>query len=159
MRHETSALEIYVDGSYRDGKISGAVYVPSTREEYYFCLEDEQLAKHRNVSGELLATVFAINLALERSVKHVVIYHDYEGIQKWVTGEWEARTELTRAYKDFLLRTQKSLRVDFVKVAAHKGVEFNNYVDKLAKFALNACTSNLTPDIMDKLLNLLNLPH
>ncbi len=144
MQGRDSALKIYVDGAFKDGKISGAVYIPSTREEYYFCLEDEQLAKHRNVSGELIATALAINLALERSIKHVVIYHDYEGIQKWVTGEWKARTELTRAYRDFCIEAQKSMRIDFVKVVAHGNDKSNDYVDKLAKRALQECVCHPT---------------
>lgn len=144
MQGRDSLLKIYVDGAFKDGKISGAIYIPSTGEEYYFCLENEELAKHRNVSGELIATALAINLALERSVKHVVIYHDYEGIQKWVTGEWKARTELTKAYRDFCIDAQKCMRIDFVKVVAHGNDKSNDYVDKLAKRALHTCASNHT---------------
>ncbi|MFQ9072177.1 MAG: hypothetical protein ACLR43_05120 [Faecalibacillus faecis] len=29
-------------------------------------------------------------------MKHISIYYDYEGIEKWVTGEWKAKKEITK---------------------------------------------------------------
>ena len=30
------------------------------------------------------------------------LFYDYEGIEKWVTGEWRAKNPLTQTYRDFM---------------------------------------------------------
>lgn len=85
-----------------------------------------------NVTAELFATIEAIKYAQSQSFSHIVIHYDYIGIEKWVTGEWEAKKVLTRKYKEFVLRAKAHVSIIFEKTKAHGDDMFNNYVDKLA---------------------------
>jgi len=82
--------DVYVDGSYRDGIISGAIIFVDVDErlnkEFYFSIKNEELSKHRNVSGELLAAMYAVYHAARNSISCIIIHHDYEGIAKWASA-------------------------------------------------------------------------
>ena len=44
----------------------------------------------RNVAGEMLGSMTAVNWAIENKYPAVEIRYDYEGVEKWVTGVWRA---------------------------------------------------------------------
>ena len=66
----------------------------------------------------------------------VTIYHDYEGVAKWATGEWKAKKPGTNAYREFCAAAAKHIRFRFVKVKGHSGDKYNDLADRLAKDAL-----------------------
>lgn len=137
---------VYVDGSYKDGVISGAIVFVDIDEklnkEFYFSIKDEELSKYRNVSGELLAAMYAMHYAARNSINCITIHHDYEGIAKWATGEWKTNTYITKLYQRFLMENQ-ILNCQFVKVDAHSGDKYNDRADKLARMALESGKSNI----------------
>jgi len=137
---------VYVDGSFRNGIISGAIIFVGdekiSTEEFYFSVRNDQLSKHRNISGEILATMYAIYYAVENSIHCLKIYHDYEGIGKWASDEWKAKTEIAHLYKSFLA-ANRSVTCQFIKVDAHSGDKYNSRADTLARFALNTLKSNI----------------
>ena len=45
----------------------------------------------RNVAGEMLGSMTAVNWAIENKYPAVEIRYDYEGVEKWVTGVWRAK--------------------------------------------------------------------
>lgn len=130
----------YVDGSYdkRSGDFSyGVVFLYQGREER-FCqrLQDKELAAMHNVAGEIKGSEAAMDYALGKGIKYLRIYHDYEGIAKWCTGEWKTNREGTRAYKAYYEGIKSRLQVTFVKVKGHSGDRYNDVADQLAKQAL-----------------------
>ncbi|MDE6701825.1 MAG: RNAse H family protein, partial [Acetatifactor sp.] len=70
----------------------------------------------------------------------------YEVIEKWVTGSWRSRTELTRKYADSMREWGRSIGIFFTKVAAHSNIEYNELADKTAKRGLTE--GNGVPRIM-----------
>ena len=38
----------------------------------------------------------AINWSIACSKKKITVFYDYEGIEKWATGEWRAKKNLTK---------------------------------------------------------------
>ena len=68
-----------------------------------------------------------------RQEKKVASLYDYEGIEHWVTGKWKAKQLLTQRYRDYVQKSGVSIQ--WVKVAAHTGDYWNEYVDQLAKQA------------------------
>lgn len=95
-------------------------------------ITDPELTSLRNVAGELKAVLEAVAVA-ETVCADITIYYDYEGIEKWVTGEWKAKKAFTQKYRDAV--RSASVKVEFHKVAAHTGIEYNERADKLAKAA------------------------
>ena len=134
-------VRAYVDGSYdaTSGMFScGVVFINKDAKpiELNKAFDDPGLAEHRNVSGEVMGAMEAINYALEHGHSELTIFHDYEGIAKWANDEWKANNTLTKHYKEFVKTARIHINIDFVKVAAHTGNKYNEMADKLAKEAL-----------------------
>lgn len=92
--------------------------------------------KIRNVAGEMLGAMNAVRWAKEHDYPAVEIRYDYEGVEKWVTGVWRAKTPLTSKYAAYMQEMEKTIRISFCKVAAHTGNHYNEEADQLAKSAL-----------------------
>ncbi len=130
----------YVDGSF-DIKTHaysyGVVMFYNENEEHFKKRFDEdELASMRNVAGEIKGAEFAMQFCVDRHIKSLDIYYDYEGIEKWCTGVWKATKDGTMAYQDFFKSINDKLQVNFIKVAGHSGDKYNDLADMLAKSAL-----------------------
>lgn len=130
----------YVDGSYRNDTKEfsyGVVFIFENKEEHFReKFFDEELSQMRNVSGEIFGSMKAMEYAKSKNIKTIDIYFDYEGIEKWALGYWQANKNGTKAYKNFYNEIKKSLAVNFIKVKGHSGDKYNDLADKLAKEAL-----------------------
>ena len=141
-------VTIYVDGSFdeRSGVYGyGCVVIKKdeTVEKYYGAGNNPESVKLRNVAGEMLAAMNAVRYAMQNGYKSVNIYYDYSGIEMWATGEWKTNNELTMKYARAMQEWGEKISITFQKVAAHTGVEYNEAVDQLAKFAVsNFCKEN-----------------
>lgn len=90
----------------------------------------------RNVAGEMLGAMNAVKWARENDYSAVEIRYDYEGVEKWVTGVWRAKTPLTSKYAAHMQEAGNKIRISFCKIAAHTGNHYNEEADQLAKSAL-----------------------
>lgn len=134
-------VPVYVDGSYNSVTEEfsyGMVVLLKDREET-FCekYEDSELSSMHNVAGEIKGAEAAMRYAIEHGIKQIAIYHDYEGIAKWCTGEWKTNKEGTKAYRAFYEEASKKVTVKFVKVTGHSGDRYNDMADRLAREALD----------------------
>ena len=130
----------YVDGSYRDDTkefgYGAVIFHRGMKLRLSGKSADPSLVDMRNVAGEIKGSEAAMQYAANNGVKHLTIYHDYEGIAKWCTGEWKTNKPGTLAYKMFYAKIVCSVDVDFMKVKGHSGDTYNEMADKLAKQAL-----------------------
>lgn len=136
-------LLAYVDGSYEDSikkYAFGCVFIQPDGRIYteYGNGDNPQSLQHRNVTGEMLGAMYATRVAMKNGYQEVEIRFDYEGIQKWATGEWKCNHELTKKYAQAMKEWGKEIRILFTKVAAHSNVRFNELADSLAKEGLEA---------------------
>ena len=134
-------LLAYVDGSYDDSirkYAFGCVFLLSDGRIFteYGNGDNEQSLRHRNVTGEMLGAMYAVKFAMLNGFQSVEIRYDYQGIEKWVTGEWRSKTELTQKYAVSMREWGKSISIQFTKVAAHTNVKYNELADKMAKTGL-----------------------
>ena len=68
---------------------------------------------------------------------NVTIYHDYSGLSFWATGAWQTKKPASIKYKNYIDKViSNGVTIDFVKVKAHSGNEFNEIVDSMAKLAV-----------------------
>ena len=138
---EPGRLLAYVDGSYEDSLKKyafGCVFLlPDGRVfTQYGNGDNEQSLRHRNVTGEMLGAMYAVMTTIKNGFRGVELRYDYEGIEKWVTGEWKSKTELTQKYAAAMREWSQSIEIKFTKVAAHTNVKFNDLADKTAKLGL-----------------------
>lgn len=130
----------YVDGSYDDtikAFAYGVVMFFDEIEEHFSAkMVNPELIEMRNVAGEIKAAEKAMQFCVDHNIKSIDIYHDYEGIAKWCTGEWKANKVGTKAYKAFYDGIKPNLFVNFMKVKGHSGDKYNELADQLAKSAL-----------------------
>ncbi len=127
-------VHLYVDGSFlrdrigfgvvilRDGKlvkkINGAVNQAASKE-------------HRQVAGEIKAVEEGIRWCLANGISEVSVWHDYAGLEKWVSGEYRSNIPLTKNYRRFM--EDSGLVIHWHKVKSHTGDYWNEYADRLAR--------------------------
>lgn len=137
----TEIIIAYVDGSYDVKKHqygSGVVILwKGKKKTFSFRGDTPMLAEMRNVAGEIIGAQKAMEFAVENKVKKLVIYYDYEGIEKWCTGAWRAKKEGTQMYAKAYEKMSKKIKIEFIKVRAHTGDKYNEEADILAKSAID----------------------
>lgn len=138
--YSSDEVKVYVDGSYdyntKAFSYGVVILVNGFEIKLSEKFSDPSLASMHNVTGEIKGAEAAMKYALNNGIQHLVIYHDYNGIAKWCTGEWRANKPGTIAYRDFYVAASKKVKIDFVKVKGHSGDKYNNVADSLAKSAL-----------------------
>ena len=143
-KRQTDAVPVtdyaFVDGSFN---IATSVYgfggfLVAGKERYVLqgSGEDEDMASMRNVAGEILGSMAAMEKALALGLREITIYYDYLGIEMWATGGWKRNKTGTIAYYDYVQSIRDRLSIHFVKVKGHSGVEGNEEADRLAKEAV-----------------------
>ena len=137
---EVDGVYAYIDGSFdRINGIygSGVVIVDGDKKHEYKHAENrEDYAQLHNVAGELEAAKFVMWYAVDKKIKEITLFYDYQGIEAWAVGDWKANLPYTQDYVKFYNKVKTAVNVNFVKVKAHTGIELNEIVDKLAKEAI-----------------------
>ncbi len=131
----------YVDGSFNVKTMTygyGVVLIDQDRviKELYGDGNHTDYVSMRNVSGEIFGSEVAIRYAIKNNYKKITIYYDYEGIEKWADNIWKTNKPGTMRYKAMIAEFRQKIQIEFVKVAAHTGVEYNERADFLAKKAV-----------------------
>lgn len=134
-------LIAYVDGSYEHSLLKyafGCIFLMPDGQVYVEngSGNNPESAKLRNVTGEMLGSMFAVRWAIKNGFRQIELRYDYEGVEKWVTGAWKSKTELTQKYAQSMQMWSTQIGIKFTKVAAHSNVFFNELADKQAKQAL-----------------------
>ncbi len=131
----------YVDGSYSVSKNNYSYGVVILKDGTVIKTMnskggDPEAVKMRQVYGELLGVMKAVDFAVKKKEEKIHVYYDYYGIERWATGKWKRNNKFTQDYHDFMQKKMKQIEIIFHKVAAHSGDKYNDMADKLAKDAL-----------------------
>lgn len=142
-----NSIKVYVDGSYSKiaNKYSYGCVILCNEKTVEFGGVDNNIdyVEMKNVAGELLGSIESIKWAKENNYDSIIIYHDYEGIERWANGNWKANKKGTIEYVKFIEEYRKWIEIDFIKVKAHTGDIYNERADKIAKEFL---TKNIEVD-------------
>jgi ribonuclease HI len=127
----------YVDGSFDVNTSTysyGVVIINNGRETHLSDIgQDPEMATMRNVAGEIMGAIAAMEYAQNNSIKEILIIHDYEGIGAWPTKRWRANLDGTRKYVDRYNDISASVVIKFQKCTGHSGNFYNDVADALAK--------------------------
>ena len=114
----------YIDGSFdRISGIygSGVVIVDDEgKHEYKHAGNREDYAQLHNVAGELEAAKFVMWYAADKKISEITLFYDYQGIEDWATGTWQAKLPYTQDYVKFYNKVKTRVKVNFVIVEFKK---------------------------------------
>lgn len=143
-------MHIYVDGSYNPQTKHWGGGAAILNDEETEVLHTIQITDFDNngshqINGELASSIMSLEYVLNHydrfEDKKIVIYYDYLGIEKWATGEWSARKDVSKDYsvrvKNLILalKVMHQIETKFVKVKAHSSDKYNDLADQLSKDA------------------------
>ncbi len=133
----------YCDGGYDEQKkryAYGVVVIDHKLQEYQVCASGKINPKYvssNNIVGEVFGALSAMDWAISNSYSKIKIYHDYEGIRAWISGEWQAKSDIAKDYQTIYTKKFAGvLDVTFCKVEGHSNNKYNELADSLAKNAL-----------------------
>ena len=129
-------IKAYVDGTFYQGKWGGG-YVIFDNDKILFqdCgigINKPELNSMRNISGEMSAAMHATSWIYKNKKKGIIV-HDYTGLSKSVTGEWNTSRQYTEIYKNFMLPYYQNGIIKFEWVKGHTNNLGNEIADRLAK--------------------------
>lgn len=153
-----SKFEVYVDGSYNQdiGEVYGAFVILDSGTPvmlYRLSTKDKRFSSQWNVGGELLAAASGIvnGLAYLKEARdfgqtdetYITVYHDFIGIhhfilppkpgkKPWRPKDSDGAGGYYKRMVDVILEQNYPLKVKFVKVDAHTGNKWNEFVDGIA---------------------------
>lgn len=132
----------YTDGSFdsETNRFSYGVHIfDDALKEIDLCAayENKYFDGANNIVGEVFGVISALGWARSFGYTKIKIYHDYEGLAKWASGEWNANSKVAQYYVDKLLKEYAGvIEYVFVKVKGHSNNPYNNKADQLADLAL-----------------------
>lgn len=135
-------LVAFTDGSYdKDLKrySYGVKFIRPDGSEEDICGygSNQEYIDSNNIIGEIFGVINALDWAISNEFEKIKIYHDYEGLSKWISGEWTASSKAAKMYTSlYELKFKDFLEVRFEKVLGHSNVIYNEKADQLAKSAL-----------------------
>ena len=131
---EDLTIIAYVDGSFnKETKVYGSGIVLLEGDNVITTKQTHGTKMNAiwNVAGEISAAAGAVKLAEEFMPDHLIIRYDYEGIEKWATGQWKAKNDFTAKYAEFMNK-KRDFDISYEHVKAHTGDKYNEMADDLA---------------------------
>lgn len=140
--NKSGYLVAFTDGSY-DKDLSrysyGVVLILPDGTEENICGygSNKEYLDSNNIIGEIFGVINALDWAISNGYEKLRVYYDYEGISKWLTGEWNAKSKASQMFVALYKgKFEDFIKAEFVKVPGHSNIIYNEKADQLAKSAL-----------------------
>lgn len=161
---------IYTDGSFwnkgSNPMVHGGIVFEKDGEivknlRFHVTSKNEMLTIMRNVGGEIAAAYMAIMIVVNSSKDNdepaeINLAYDYEGVGKWLTGEWQTKKPGTIWYRKAvydLLNAHPNIKLNLRWVRGHQNTRGNIEADACAEYTMSyAKAENLTIFDLDKFI-------
>lgn len=135
-----NAIQIYTDGCFnKQIQLIGSASIVYDDEKHPTILLENQsdpvLCQFSQISGEIKAVENAISWAVRHNYQQVDIYFDYNGLENWANGSWQAYNDCAKDYIKHIKAFRQDIDVNFHKVKGHSNNPYNNLADHMAKMA------------------------
>lgn len=105
--------------------------------ELYGYAANPKYISSRNIIGEILGIFNSLDWAITNGYEKIIIFYDYEGLEKWAKKEWNADSDVAKMYVGLLESKYKDIiEIEFEKVKGHSNNKYNDKADQLAKMAI-----------------------
>lgn len=136
-------IKIYVDGSYNpQTNVIGCAFAlfDETGKRPYRVAFGKKLKTQINYGSsiaEMIAVMTAIKAACSLCYSHIIIYHDWDGLDYFshvenIKSRHNACSNFGE-YANYVDRAREKIKIKFIKVKAHSDNEFNRLVDQMAR--------------------------
>lgn len=129
--------DIYVAGSWNeslaqygwsyivveDGEVSYTRYGAGSNSKY---------VASRQMGGEVAAVLQALGYANKNDYSHIVLHYSYEGIEKWISGEMQLNSKVSKVYHYMFHKLKGNVKVTFSALQGKDNSHFS-YAKKLAR--------------------------
>lgn len=135
-------LVAFTDGSYEDklNRYSYGVYFikpDGTDDSICGYGSNKEYLDSKNIIGEIFGVINALDWAISNGFEKIKIYHDYEGLSKWLSDEWKAKAKVSKMFVNlYKVKFADFIQVEYFKVPGHSNIIYNEKADQLAKSAL-----------------------
>lgn len=141
LANNTQSVIAYVKGSFSEEvkiySFGCVLIVPDAEVVIKFGTGNDKTALAiKNVAGEILATLSAVEWAVDNGNDKITIMYEYIGISRWFYGDWEPENDFIRNYVDEIKRLSKEIYISFKKVKTYTDAELSNDAYNKAREAL-----------------------
>jgi len=142
------SCKIYTDGSHikKSNYIGYGACFENPENRIYiisgkFSIKTFELRYHQKVSNptaEMIAVLMAIKSLLGLKNHFITIYSDYNGVQKWINGEWKITKPYIQDITNEIHRLMKihkknNVNFDYKWIKGHSNDKMNDIADTLAR--------------------------
>lgn len=124
----------FVDGSFIDGCTGYGAVILKEKDivaELSGKVDSPEAFNSRQVAGEIQAVIEVLEWCKNENINEITVFFDFQNIEKWATGKFRTNTPMTQAFKQYI--DNSDVKVTWVKVESHTGIELNDRADILAK--------------------------
>lgn len=135
-----SEVNVFADGILVEGVTPAVGVIFQFHDkimEFSAICTDGDYIKHGAIYAKLCAFLTGVNLASKSECTKINIYTNYEGVLKWLSGEWECNSTMQYIFRDCVLDTVKTSgkSFEFKTLDGKKDRSYKN-ANKLAKGAI-----------------------
>lgn len=93
------------------------------------------VVEQRNVAGEMIGVMKALQYAIAKGMKEIEIRYDYAGLGKWVTGAFKTDSVPSEKYANWVraMGDKYEITIHFIQMPGHTGEYYNELADILAR--------------------------